>query len=170
VQHIDTIDESNEVVFERLTADLARAFDAPISLTTAVDGERRFWEAHCGLPDEALFNSDNTRTARSCARLVSSEPLLIIPDTVEDPRTDRDPFFIERGIRFYAGTPLKSPDGIVIGALCVLDTRPRQITDKHKELLVWIAEAVATAIELQNAEPEPAEPAPVLQPETIEQR
>jgi predicted PurR-regulated permease PerM len=170
VQNIDAIDESNEDVFQRLTADLARAFDAPISLTTAGDGERLFWEAHCGLPDEALFNRDNTRTARSCAHLVASESLLVIPDIADDRRTDRDPFFLERGIRFYAGTPLKSHDGTVIGALCVLDTRPRQITDKHKELLVWIAEAVTTAIELQSAEPEPAEPAPVLQPETITQR
>ncbi len=161
VQHIDAIDESNEVVFERLTADLARAFEAPIALATAAGGERLFWEAHCGLPDEALFNGDNTRIARSCARLTSAEPLLVIPDTAEDPRTARDSFFVERGIRFYAGTPLKSHDGSVIGALCVLDTRPRQITDKHKELLVWIAEAVTTAIELQNADPEPTEPAPV---------
>jgi len=166
VQHIDAIDESNEDVFQRLTADLARAFEAPIALTTAADGERLFWEAHCGLPDEALFNSDNTRLGRNCACLTSSEPLLVIPDTAEDSRTAQDPFFIERGIRFYAGTPLKSHDGSIIGALCVLDTRPRQITDKQKELLIWIAEAVTTAIELQNAEPEPAEPAPALQSET----
>jgi GAF domain-containing protein len=99
--------------------------------------------------------------------MVLSESLIVIPDTAEDPRTARDPFFLERGIRFYAGTPLKSHEGTVIGALCVLDTRPRQITDKHQELLVWIAEAVTTAIELQNnaPEPEPAASAPVLQPE-----
>jgi GAF domain-containing protein len=167
LQHIDAVDESNEDAFKRLTADLARAFDAPISLITTADGERRFWEAQCGLPDEALFTGDNTRATCNCAHMVLSESPLVIPDTAEDPRTARDPFFLERGIRFYAGTPLKSHDGTIIGALCVLDTRPRQITDKHKELLVWIAEAVTTAIELQNnADAEPAESAPVLQPET----
>jgi predicted PurR-regulated permease PerM len=166
LQHVDAIDESNEDAFNRLAADLARAFDAPISLIAAADGERRFWEAQCGLPDEALFSGD-TRVASSCANMVLSESLIVIPDTAEDPRTARDPFFLERGIRFYAGTPLKSHEGTVIGALCVLDTRPRQITDKHQELLVWIAEAVTTAIELQNnaPEPEPAASAPVLQPE-----
>jgi GAF domain-containing protein len=61
-------------------------------------------------------------------------------------------------IRFYAAVPLKSHDGKVMGSLCVLDTRPRQITEKQKEMLHWIAEVVTTAIELKDATP-PAEPA-----------
>ena len=40
-----------------------------------------------------------------------------------------------------------------MGLLCVLDTRPRQITEKQKEMLHWIAEVVTTAIELKNATP-----------------
>jgi transposase len=50
-------------------------------------------------------------------------------------------------------------DGNVMGSLCVLDTRPRQITAKQKEMLHWIAEVVTTAIEIKNATP-PPEPVP----------
>lgn len=166
VQQAGPVDEAEEGAFQHLAGNLARSFDAPISLISAVDGERRFWEAHCGLPHEALFSNDNTRTACQCTSMVRSESILIIPDTAEDPRCAHDSFFTERGIRFYAGTPLKSHDGEIIGALCVLDTRPRQINDKHKELLLWIAEAVTTAIELQaNAETEPVASEPALQHE-----
>jgi len=143
-------DEPSEDAFHNLASNLARAFDAPIALITVADGERRFWETQCGLTDEALFSSNNTRSACSCAQMVLSEDILVISDTAEDPRSANDPFFLERGIRFYAGTPLKSHDGTIIGALCVLDTRPRQVTDKQKDLLLWIAEAVTTTIELRN--------------------
>ena len=132
------------------------------------DGERHFWEAQCGLAEEALFPSAHTRATCSCASLVSSsEEVLVIPDTAEDHRTADDPFFRQREIRFYAGTPLRKPDGDVIGALCVLDTRPREISDKHKELLLWIAEVVTTTIELSNNAPDRAtrEAAIELEPE-----
>jgi GAF domain-containing protein len=79
--------------------------------------------------------------------------VFIIPDTAEDPSSANEPFLRERGIRFYAAVPLKSHDGKVMGSLCVLDTRPRQITEKQKEMLHWIAEVVTTAIELKNATP-----------------
>jgi GAF domain-containing protein len=56
----------------------------------------------------------------------------------------------DHGIRFYAGSPLKTHDGKVIGSVCVLDTRPRQITEKQRETLVSVAESVMMAIELSE--------------------
>jgi GAF domain-containing protein len=117
------------------------------------------WEAQCGLPDDALSLTDAMHDPSVLTRMMSSESLVIIPDTAEDPLFADEPFFRERGIRFYAAVPLKSHDGNVTGSLCVLDTRPRQITEKRKEMLHWIAEVVTTAIELENATP-PPEPAP----------
>ena len=159
MQRLDVLDESEEGAFQRLASNLARSFDAPIALVTAVQHERQIWEAQCGLTDEAFSFEDAIHDPSVLTRMVASESLLIIPDTAEDPLSADEPFLRERGIRFYAAVPLKSHDGNVMGSLCVLDTRPRQITEKQKEMLHWIAEVVTTAIELKNATPSP-EPAP----------
>jgi len=153
MQHLDVLDESEEGAFRRLASNLARSFDAPIALVTAAQHERRTWEAQCGLPDDALSFADAGHDPSVLTRMVSSENLLIIPDTAEDHLSANEPFLRERGIRFYAGVPLKSHDGNVMGSLCVLDTRPRQITEKQEEMLHWIAEVVTTAIELKSATP-----------------
>jgi predicted PurR-regulated permease PerM len=150
MERLNVLDESEEGAFQRLASNLARAFDAPIALVTAGQSERYVWEAQCGLPDDAISFKDALHDPSVLTRMVSSESLLIIPDTAEDPLSADEPFLRERGIRFYAAVPLKSHEGDVMGSLCVLDTRPRQITEKQKEMLHWIAEVVTTAIELRT--------------------
>jgi predicted PurR-regulated permease PerM len=155
MQRVDVWDESEEGAFQRLATNLARSFDAPIAIITATENERQFWEAKCGLPDDTLSLEGTMHSPSVLTQMVSTESILVIPDTAEDSLSAGEPFLRELGIRFYAGTPLKSHDGTVIGSLCVLDTRPRQITEKQKEMLLWIAEIVTTAIELQKAAPPP---------------
>ncbi len=74
----------------------------------------------------------------------------MIADTAEEEEFAGDPFFKDQGIRFYAGSPLKADDGSVVGSVCVLDTRPRQITDKQREILISVTESVMMAIELSD--------------------
>ncbi len=155
MQRLEVLDESEEGAFQRLASNLARSFDAPIALVTAAQHGRQIWEAQCGLPDDALSFADAMHDPSVLTRMVSSESMLIIPDTAEDPLSADEPFLRERAIRFYAAVPLKSHDGTVMGSLCVLDTRPRQINEKQKEMLHWIAEVVTTAIELKNSTPAP---------------
>jgi GAF domain-containing protein len=45
----------------------------------------------------------------------------------------------EHGLRFYAGVPLRGPNGFAIGSLCILDTKPREVTSQERELLKMIA-------------------------------
>jgi GAF domain-containing protein len=150
MQRAGAIDETEEGAFQRLTTNLARSFDAPISILSTSNNNRSFWEAYCGLPNDALLGSDASHDPSILTRMIMSESILVVPDISEDPLYIHEPFLSERGIRFYAGTPIKSHDDAVIGSLCVLDTRPRQITEKQKEMLLWIAEVVMTAIELQK--------------------
>lgn len=159
MQHINVLDESEEGEFQRLASNLVRSFDAPIALVTAAQHERQIWEAQCGLPEDALSFEDSMHDPSVLTRMVEAKSLLIIPDTAEDPFSANEPFLRERSICFYAAVPLKSHDGTVMGSLCVLDTRPRQINEKQKEMLHWMAEVVTTAIELKNATP-PPEPVP----------
>jgi predicted PurR-regulated permease PerM/GAF domain-containing protein len=154
VQQIDPFDGPVEGMFDRLATSLARSFDAPIVLITAADGERHFWEAQCGLPEEALSSVGAERDGCVCNKVVSADQVVIIADVAEEERFAEDPFLRAHGIRFCAAAPLTDQDREVVGSLCVLDTRPRQITEKQRETLISVAESVMLAIELH--EPKPA--------------
>jgi GAF domain-containing protein len=67
--------------------------------------------------------------------VVASEATLILPDVVESEEFANDRFFLENGVRFYAGVPLKGPDGTVIGVLALLDDKPRDFTEVDREKL-----------------------------------
>ena len=73
-----------------------------------------------------------------------------MPDTAEDERFANDVFLQEHGIRFCAVAPLADHQENVVGSLCVLDTRPRQLSDKQKETLTAVAESVMSAIEMSE--------------------
>jgi GAF domain-containing protein len=111
--------------FDRLTR-LARAlFDVPIVLVSLVDRDRQWFKSCLGLgvceaPRETSF----------CAHVVISRELMIVPDTLFDPRFAENPVVTgEPRVRFYAGYPLFSPDESCVGTLCLVDTRPRQLDE-----------------------------------------
>jgi predicted PurR-regulated permease PerM len=151
MQQMDLMDGPEERIFDRLVTDLARSFEAPIALIMEAEGKASAWEAQCGLPEEALKSTDAKRDLSIFSRIVFSEPAVVISDTEEDERFANNPFVKEKGIRFFAGAQLKAQDGKVLGSICVLDTRPRQLTDQQKETLISIADSVVMAIELRES-------------------
>jgi hypothetical protein len=150
LRHSDAFDGPLEGMFNRLAVNLARSFDAPIAMITAAGGEKSFWEAQCGLPDDTLSSPGVERARSICGAPTFSDSIVVIADIEAEGQFTEDPFIKDHGIRFYAGSPIKAHDGKVIGSICVLDTRPRQITDKQKETLVSVAESVMMAIELSE--------------------
>jgi hypothetical protein len=152
MQRTDIFDEPDEGIFGRLATDLARSFDATIALITSVDGQRYFWEAQCGLGEDILSATESSWDLSMCSKIVFYELTLVLPDTIDDECFANDRFLKDKGVRFYAGAPLKTQNGEVIGSLCALDTRPRTITDQQKEQLISTANAVMTAIELHVLE------------------
>jgi GAF domain-containing protein len=153
MQQADVFDGPEEGVFDRLAAGLARSFEAPIALITGAEGEKCFWEAQCGLPKDTLLRTQAERDLSIFSRIVFSDSSLMIADTEDYEPFATDPFFIDKGIRCYAGAPLKAPDGRALGSVCVLDTRPRQFTEQHTDLLLSAANAVVRAIELRGVAP-----------------
>jgi predicted PurR-regulated permease PerM/GAF domain-containing protein len=150
VHQVDPFDGPVEGMFNRLAMNLARSFDAPIALITAADGKRHFWEAQCGLPEDALSTDGSEREGSICSTVVFSDSILVVADIADEEQFAGDPFLKDRGIRFCAAAPLRDRDARVVGSLCVLDTRPRQITEKQRETLISVAESVMMAIELRE--------------------
>jgi two-component sensor histidine kinase len=78
--------------------------------------------------------------------------MTIVPDLTEDPRFARNPLVTgEPHLRFYAGAVLRTPDGVPLGALCVLDHRPRDLTEEQASTLTMLAGQVMSQLELRRA-------------------
>lgn len=125
----------------------ARLCDTPIAVITLLDRDRQWFTAEVGLGLRSMPLDDGI-----CTHTVLETDYLEIPDTRLDPRTVGNPLCggIE-GLQFYAGVVLRTPDGTPVGTLCVLDRRPRELTDLQREALRVLAAQVVRQLELRLA-------------------
>ena len=128
---LNILDSSHEERFDRVTRIAKRMFDVSISLVSLVDEDRQWFKSKqgldvCELPRETSF----------CGHAINESELFIIPDTLKDKRFFDNPFVInDPKVRFYAGYPLKLRQGITIGTLCLIDSKPRNLTEEDQQLL-----------------------------------
>jgi GAF domain-containing protein len=86
-----------------------------------------------------------------CAHALFDTELLVVRDTTQDERFADNPFVTAAPrIRFYAGAPLVSHDGQVLGTLCVLDSEPRELTPEQMDALRALARQVMAQLELRR--------------------
>lgn len=75
-----------------------------------------------------------------CAQVVRTGRERVVPDLGRDPATDGNPLYVVDGLQSYAGVPVHSRSGHVVGALCVLDAQPRDFGEAHLRVLRLAAE------------------------------
>ena len=131
------LDTPAEERFDRLTRLAKSLFNVPISAVTLVDEHRVWCKSGMGI-DEA----DSPRETSLCGQaILEDKDVIVINDAKTDDRFADNPHVLgEPYIRFYAGCPLKYLDGSKMGTLCIIDTRPRTITEEEKEHLKSLAE------------------------------
>jgi phosphoribosyl 1,2-cyclic phosphodiesterase/DNA-binding response OmpR family regulator len=131
LRQLGLLDTEREERFDRLTRIAAAAFDVPIALISLVDEERQ-WFKSC----QGLSARETSRDLAFCAHAVLRRADLVVPDTWLDDRFADNPLVLgEPWIRFYAGAPLILDDGTCLGTLCLIDTRPRQLSAVERSLL-----------------------------------
>jgi predicted PurR-regulated permease PerM len=140
------LDTEAEPVFDRITAKLARVFEVPVALITLVDRDRQFFKSQVGLPEVLARARQTPRNVSACGHVVAKNQVMVIEDLARDRRFANNPLFKEHGIRFYAGVPLLAPNGQPIGSLCLMDLKPRQLSEREKRLLVEYANDVMEEI------------------------
>lgn len=123
---------------------------APVALVSLVTGDRQWFKARAG------FTVCETDLGSSvCAHALGGQgDLLVISDLLADARTRGNPLVTgEPFIRFYAGAPLLTPEGHVLGSLCVIDKVPRAggLTEAQADCLKALARQVVTLLELRRA-------------------
>lgn len=126
----------------------ARLCETPVALVTLVESEQQRFIARTGVEAEGT-----PRSTSFCAYTMMDGGLLVVPDAREDERfAGFDLVTGDFGLRFYAGAPIASREGAPIGALCVLDTRPRPggLTELQAQGLTLLSQAVKRRFQAQR--------------------
>jgi two-component sensor histidine kinase len=141
---LDTPPEPDFDDIVRLAAQVCRC---PIALISLIDDRRQWFKAELGLGIR-----ETPLVASICARAILQPRLFMVRDTTEDPRFQSNSLVVGAPhLRFYAGAPLKTPEGLPLGTLCVLDTKPRDLTPEQQFSLATLARSVETQLELRRA-------------------
>jgi methylmalonyl-CoA mutase cobalamin-binding subunit len=136
---LNLLDTPTEAEFDQVTERLTKLFKVPIALLTLIDKDRQWFKSQTGLPTDLAEARCTSRDVSLCGHVIANNEVLIVRDLARDPRFANNPFVKERGLRFYAGVPLRGPNGFPIGTLTILDTNPREITRQEQDLLKMIA-------------------------------
>jgi len=143
------VDGTREEVFDRITKKLTRVFEVPIALITFIDRDHQWFKSQVGLPEEIAKAQQTSRELSVCGHVIANDELLVVEDLSRDRRFANNPLLRERGLRFYAGVPLRS-NNLPLGSLCILDIKPRRMTEREKRLLEVIAEDVMEEIQRRD--------------------
>ena len=141
------LDTPPEESYDRVTRLVSTIFRMPIVRVTFVDQEREWTKSCVGT---AAQNSD--RGSSFCQYAILSEKVTVVPDARRVARFKDSPLVTGAPhARFYAGAPLKTSDGFLIGTLCVLDTKPRKFTAAQSAMLADFAAVISGELELRRA-------------------
>ena len=143
----DILGTPAESDFDAIAALAAQVCGTPIALISFVGAAGQWFKARVGLPIDGTALDDSV-----CVHAIRGDDVLQIPDASTDPRTAGNPLVTgPPEMRFYAGMPLRTAEGLAIGALCVIDLVPRTLEARQIDALRTLARQVMTTLELRRA-------------------
>ncbi|WP_108446484.1 GAF domain-containing protein [Halomonas denitrificans] len=132
---LGVLDSAPDAGFDQLVELAQELFEVPIALVSLVAEDRQWFKACVGLDVR-----ETSREVSFCGHAVAAAQPLVVPDAVEDARFRDNPLVTgEPGIRFYAGHPLLPDREHAVGTLCLIDTRPREFSERERRLLARLA-------------------------------
>ncbi len=141
---LDTLPEED---YDNLTAIAAEICGTPISLVSLLDNERQWFKSHHGLgatetPKEFAF----------CAHAINQDDIFIVQDARTDERFHDNPLVIgEPKVIFYAGVPLATEEGLPLGTLCVIDHKPKLLSQGQMDSLKVLSQQVMNLLHLRKS-------------------
>lgn len=151
VRDLGLLDTPEEQRFDRIVDLTRRIFGVSYAAVNLIDADRQWAKARSGLP----FPQEVPREESFCSVAIEDRAPLVVPDAREDARfRDKGATTGEFGVRFYAGQPLVV-DGEKVGALCLVDDAPRELTEDQVQLLEelgrWVESELTRSSEMRQA-------------------
>ncbi|HEX7868792.1 MAG TPA: GAF domain-containing protein, partial [Chryseobacterium sp.] len=156
LQRYRITDTPSEESFDGIARLAAQIFNVPISLLSLVDSESVFFKANIGMGNAKKAN----RGKSLCALAILDKDVTVFEDALKESCLQANPNVIgDFGLRFYAGAPLITHDGFLIGTLCIIDQKPREFSDSERAILEGLARTAMDQIELRRSSLETIEQA-----------
>jgi GAF domain-containing protein len=138
------LDTPPEERFDRIVRTAARLFRVPVALVSLVAEDRQWFKARLGV--EATQTS---RDVSFCGHAILTPEPLVVLDAEKDERFARNPLVIGAPyVRFYAGHPVRGPEGHKVGTLCLIDHVPRRFSEEDRRALADLAAWVELELNL----------------------
>ncbi|WLS81098.1 sensor domain-containing phosphodiesterase (plasmid) [Erwinia pyri] len=143
VRVLRTPDESRDAILDDFVHLAAESLGMPGSFISVLDDSQQYITASQNIPVRRVPRKD-----AFCRYVMESEGTVIIPDMLKDPRSSDHPLVTgEPYVRFYAGAPLRTAEGILLGTFCVTDTRPHRFLSRQRRILEQLAGLVMAFLE-----------------------
>ena len=146
LKQLHLLDTPIEERFERITRMTARVLNVPMASFTLIDEDRQWFKS-----EQGIGRTQDSRAVAFCAHTILTNDVMVVENTANDLRFQDNPLVTAPGgLCFYAGCPVRSPDGYNIGSLCALDIKPRHIDGEQIQILRDLAAMVETELKLQS--------------------
>ncbi len=141
------LDTLPEAIYDNLTRLACETCGTPVALVSLVDKNRQWFKSKLGFD-----TPETSREISFCAHAINQQGIFEIENALEDERFINNPLVIsDPGVIFYAGAPLETSEGHKIGTLCVIDHKPKKLSESQKKILTLLADQVVSLIELTGA-------------------
>ncbi len=143
---LDILDSLEEQGYDDLTRLAAQICDTPIALVSLLDKDRQWFKSHYGL--EAR---ETPRDYAFCAHAILEKGPFVVEDADKDKRFDDNPLVTgEPRVKFYSGIPLVLKNNMPVGTLCVIDHKPRTLSENQLTALEALSRQVVSQLELRT--------------------
>ncbi|OCX52651.1 hypothetical protein BEL04_14490 [Mucilaginibacter sp. PPCGB 2223] len=145
VQKFTSFDLQMDADLRELISMAADICDTPTAAITLLDEQSQWLKVRTGIEHEKL-----PRETSFCNYAIQSDELMLVPDTLRDPRLVNNPLVVnEPNLRFYAGAPLITTEGHRLGTLCVVDQKPHILNKYQQMMLKMLSKQALNIMELK---------------------
>ncbi|MDX1589376.1 MAG: sensor domain-containing phosphodiesterase [Oleiphilaceae bacterium] len=145
LHRLQILDTAPEESFNRITRLASRLFDLPLAAISLTDTDRQWFKSRVGTDLREI-----PRQGAPCNAATADASTRVVEDIHQSGEYHKSPL-AQMGIRFYAGAPLKTREGHILGTLCVMGYLPRRVSQSELESLQDLSAMVMTEIELLHA-------------------